>query len=93
MDFRAIHLKGKTAFKTTFRALKHRNFRLFFAGQGVSLVGTWMQQIAMSWLVYRLTGSAFMLGFVGFLSQIPAFILSPFAGVFIDRIDRQTGLK
>ncbi|MBP7056010.1 MAG: MFS transporter [Candidatus Omnitrophica bacterium] len=89
MDFNGIHLKSKTAFKTTFRALKHRNFRLFFAGQSVSLVGTWMQQIAMSWLVYRITGSALMLGFVGFLSQIPSFVLSPFAGVLIDRIDRR----
>lgn len=89
MNFSIIHSKGKTAFKTAFRALEHRNFRLFFAGQSISLIGTWMQQIAMSWLVYRITGSAFMLGFVGFLSQMPAFILSPFAGVLIDRIDRR----
>ena len=71
------------------RALQHRNFRLFFIGQGISLIGTWMQLIAMSWLVYRLTGSAFLLGIVGFCSQIPAFLLAPFAGVLADRIKRQ----
>ncbi len=70
------------------RALKYRNYRLFFGGQGVSLIGTWMQSVAMSWLVYRLTGSALLLGVVGFCSQIPTFILSPFAGVLADRMDR-----
>lgn len=89
MDFNILRSKWKAAFKATFRALKYRNFRLFFAGQSISLVGTWMQQIAMSWLVYRVSGSVFMLGFVGFLSQIPSFILSPFAGVYIDRLDRR----
>lgn len=76
--------------RTTFRALNYRNYRLFFFGQGISLVGTWMQQIAMSWLVYRLTGSAFILGVVGFASQIPAFIFTPFAGVLVDRWNRRT---
>lgn len=71
-----------------FRALKYRNFRLFFAGQSVSLIGTWMQAIAMSWLVYRMTNSAFMLGVVGFSSQIPTFIVSPFAGPIADRFNR-----
>jgi len=71
-----------------FRALKYRNFRIFFFGQSISLVGTWMQYIAMSWLVYRMTNSAFMLGVVGFASQIPAFILSPFTGVLADRRNR-----
>ncbi len=71
-----------------FRALKYRNFRLFFVGQSISLIGTWMQSIAMSWLVYRMTGSALLLGIVGFSSQIPTFILSPFAGVFADRYNR-----
>jgi MFS family permease len=71
-----------------FRALSHRNYRLFFGGQGISLIGTWMQQIAMSWLVYHITQSAFLLGFVGFLSQIPVLLLSPFAGVLIDRWNR-----
>ncbi len=76
------------SFENTFRALKYRNFRLFIAGQSISTTGTWMQSVAMSWLVYRLTGSALLLGFVGFMSQIPTFIFSPFAGVFADRYDR-----
>lgn len=84
-----IRKHARNVLGTTFRALAYRNYRLFFAGQSISLVGTWMQQIAMSWLVYRLTGSAFILGLVGFLSQIPAFILSPFAGVLVDRKDRR----
>ncbi|MEN6450135.1 MAG: MFS transporter [Thermoguttaceae bacterium] len=66
-------------------ALRHRNFRLFFFGQGVSLIGTWMQQVAMTWLIYRLTGSAFLLGLVGFCSQVPSFFFAPLAGVFTDR--------
>jgi MFS family permease len=70
------------------RALRHRNYRLFFSGQSVSLVGTWMTRIATSWLVYRLTGSALLLGLVGFAGQIPSFLLAPFAGVLIDRWDR-----
>ena len=65
--------------------LKYRNFRLFFFGQGISLIGTWMQQVAMIWLVYRLTNSPFLLGLVGFCSQIPSFFLAPLAGVFTDR--------
>ncbi|MDP2912205.1 MAG: MFS transporter [Candidatus Omnitrophota bacterium] len=71
-----------------FRALKYRNFRIFFFGQGISLIGTWMQYVAMSWLVYKMTNSAFMLGVVGFSSQIPTFILSPFTGVIADRHNR-----
>lgn len=70
------------------RALKFRNYRLFFGGQSLSLVGTWMTRIAMSWLVYRLTGSALLLGLAGFASQIPTFFLGPFAGVWVDRLDR-----
>ncbi len=70
------------------RALTHRNFRLFFYGQSISLVGTWMTRIATGWLVYRLTGSALMLGIVGFAGQFPSFLLAPFAGVFIDRSNR-----
>ncbi len=70
------------------RGLSYRNYRLFFAGQGISLIGTWMQQTAMTWLVYRLTGSPFMLGVVGFSNQIPAFILTPFGGVLADRANR-----
>ena len=71
------------------RALRHRNFRLFFTGQSISLVGTWMTRIATSWLVYRLTGSALLLGVVGFAGQIPTFVLAPFAGVLVDRLNRR----
>jgi MFS family permease len=71
-----------------FSSLESRNYRLYFTGQGISLIGSWMQSIAMSWLVYRLTGSVFLLGLVGFTSQIPSFVLSPFAGVFTDRFNR-----
>lgn len=71
------------------RALKYRNYRLFFGGQIVSLVGNWMTSVATSWLVYRLTGSAWMLGIVGFAGQIPAFVLAPFAGIFVDRVDKR----
>ena len=66
-------------------ALRHRNFRLFFLGQSISLIGTWMQQVAMIWLVYRLTNSPLLLGLMGFCSQIPSFFLAPVAGVFTDR--------
>ena len=74
--------------KFILRALRHRNYRLFFGGQGVSLIGTWMQQIAMSWLVYRLTHSALLLGIVGFSSQIPVFLFASVAGVYADRWNR-----
>ena len=70
------------------RALRNPNFRLFFAGQSVSLVGTWMTRIATSWLVYRLTGSALLLGTISFAGQIPTFLLAPFAGVLVDRMNR-----
>lgn len=72
-------------FKTAFRSLQYRNYRLFFGGQGISLIGTWMQRIAMPWLVYNLTGSVFLLGVVSFSGQIPTFILTPLAGVITDR--------
>ena len=72
----------------TFSSLKSKNYRLYFIGQSISLIGTWMQTVAMSWLVYRLTGSVFLLGVVGFTSQIPSFFLSPFAGVLTDRFNR-----
>jgi MFS family permease len=70
------------------RALRHRNYRLYFAGQGISLVGTWMTRVAMAWLVYRLTGSALLLGLVSFAGQAPTFFLSPVAGVLLDRWNR-----
>ena len=76
-------------FSHAWRALRHRNFRLFFGGQTISLIGNWMTRIATSWLVYRLTGSALLLGFVGFAGQIPTFLLAPFAGVWVDRLNRQ----
>src|SRR6185312_10627310 len=70
------------------RALRYRNYRLFFGGQIVSLIGNWMTSIATSWLVYRLTGSAWMLGIIGFAGQIPAFVLAPFAGILVDRVNK-----
>jgi MFS family permease len=70
------------------RALEHRNYRLFFAGQGVSLVGTWVTRVATSWLVYRLTGSELLLGVTGFAGQIPLLLLAPFGGVLVDRWNR-----
>ncbi|KOP26081.1 MFS transporter [Hapalosiphon sp. MRB220] len=73
-------------------ALRSRNYRLFFIGQGISLIGTWMTQTATIWLVYSLTQSPLMLGLVGFSSQIPSFILAPFGGVFVDRFSRHRTL-
>ncbi len=72
----------------TLRALRHRNFRLFFAGQLISLIGTWMQSIAQSWLIYRLTGSSLLLGTLGFVSQIPVFLIAPLGGIVADRYNR-----
>jgi MFS family permease len=73
---------------TVFRSLKSRNFKLFFYGQSISLIGTWMQKTAVSWLVYQITGSALLLGVVGFVSLIPSLVLSPYAGSLVDRHDR-----
>ncbi|HXA03907.1 MAG TPA: MFS transporter [Bryobacteraceae bacterium] len=75
--------------RTTLRALRHRNFQLFFAGQLVSLIGTWMQNVAQAWLVYRITGSSALLGMVGFAGQIPVFFISPLGGLIADRYSRQ----
>ncbi|MCX6258456.1 MAG: MFS transporter [Bacteroidia bacterium] len=80
----------KLGFRTIFRSLQYRNYRLFFCGQSISLIGTWMQRIALPWLVYNMTGSAFLLGLVGFAGQIPTFLLAPFAGVLVDRYNRYT---
>jgi MFS family permease len=74
---------------TAVRALRHRNFQLFFAGQLISLVGTWMQTVAQSWLVYRITGSTLLLGTVGFASQFPVFLVAPLGGVVADRANRR----
>jgi MFS family permease len=81
--------KDKNALKNIFSSLHSRNYRLYFLGQGVSLIGTWMGNVALSWLVYRLTGSVFLLGLVGFTSQIPMLILSPISGVLTDRYNRR----
>ncbi|MDT8068258.1 MAG: MFS transporter [Terriglobia bacterium] len=80
--------RGGTDWRQIARALRHRNYRLFFGGQGISLIGTWMTRVATGWLVYRLTDSAFLLGLVSFASQIPILILGPFAGVWVDRLNR-----
>mgnify|MGYP003049686341 FL=1 len=77
------------AFSQVFASLKNRNFRLYFGGQCVSLVGTWMQQIAMSWLVFRLTGSVFLLATVTFMAQIPVLVVTPYMSVFVDRFNRR----
>jgi MFS family permease len=87
-------LKGKTpteaeGFSYAWRAMRGRNFRLYYGGQGISLIGTWMTRLATSWLVYRLTGSALLLGIVGFAGQIPTFLLAPVAGVWVDRLNRR----
>ncbi len=74
------------------RALRHRNYRLFFAGQGLSLVGSWITRVASSWLVWRLTGSEAMLGLIGFAGQIPTTLVAPFAGVLVDRWNRHRTL-
>ena len=79
---------GASAVRAT-RSLRARNYRLYFTGQGISLIGTWMQRVAMAWLVYRLSGSAFVLGLVGFAGRIPTLLLAPFAGVAADRLDRR----
>lgn len=79
------HRLRRSQFEVMFRALQSRNYRLFFTGQLISLVGTWLARVAMSWLVYRLTGSKLLLGTVAFAGQIPTFLLGPFAGVLVDR--------
>ena len=84
--------KASRDFSHAWRALRHRNFRLFFGGQSISLIGTWMTRVATSWLVYRLTKSSLMLGTVGFVGQIPTFLLAPLAGVIVDRINRHSVL-
>src|SRR6202795_3197432 len=82
-------LRDSGTLAATFRGLRHRNFQLFFGGQLISLIGTWMQNVAQAWLVYRLTGSSLLLGSIGFASQIPMLLLSPLAGIVADRYSRQ----
>ena len=76
----------------TFRALRHANFRRFFVGQGLSMIGTWLQQVAMGWVTWKLTGSAFLLGVVAFCANVGILVLVPFAGVIADRVDRRRAL-
>lgn len=83
-------IAAKKGFSNIFRTMRSRNYRLFFFGQGISLTGTWMQTVAQSWLVYRLTSSELLLGVVGFLGLFPIFIFSPFAGVLADRVHRHS---
>ena len=80
----------RSRFHDTIRSLRHRNFQLFFSGQLISLIGTWMQNVAQSWLVYRLTGSSLLLGTVSFAGQIPVFPMAPLAGMVADRWNRRT---
>ena len=82
-------LVPESRWQAAWRALRHRNFQLFFSGQLISLIGTWMQSVAQSWLVYRLTGSALLLGSVGFASQIPVFLFAPLGGITADRFNRR----
>ena len=79
---------GPAARKSVLRALRHRNYRLYFLGQGISLIGTWMQQVALTWLIYLKTDDPFWLGMIGFAGQLPAFFLSPVAGVLSDHWNR-----
>src|SRR5881396_2318189 len=80
---------SQSRLNTSLRAFRYRNFRLFFAGQLTSLVGTWMQSVAQSWLIYRLTGSAALLGAVGFAGQFPVFLLASAGGIVADRYNRR----
>src|ERR1700733_7875272 len=83
-------LEDRSRLRDMVRSLKHRNFQLFFSGQMISLVGTWMDNIAEAWLVYRLTGSSVLLGTVAFAGQIPIFLLGPLGGLVADRFDRRS---
>jgi len=88
INFLKYTLRESKGFKNIFRSFQYRNYRLFFGGQSLSLIGTWIQRMTIPWLVYRLTDSVFLLGFVGFAGQLPTFILAPFTGVLIDRWNR-----
>src|ERR1700731_4501186 len=84
----AVAASPASRWQVAWRALRHRNFQLFFSGQLISLVGTWMQSVAQSWLVYRMTKSGLLLGAVGFASQIPVFLVAPIGGLVADRSNR-----
>ena len=79
-------------FPHSIRALSHRNFRLYFFGQGVSVLGSWVQQVALSWLIYDLTGSAALLGVTAFCAQVPQLVVGPFAGAWVDKQDKKKWL-
>src|SRR2546428_3204804 len=83
----------RSTLSRTFRALRHRNFRLFFIGQGLSLTGTWLQQVAMGWLTYRLTGSVWLLGVVAFCGSFGIVVFGTFAGVIADHVPRRAALR
>jgi len=83
------HEQNGGGFRGMLRAFRHRNFRLYFSGQSISLIGTWVQQIALSWTIYQLTHSSFLLGAVSFAGQLPLFILTPLAGEAVDRVNGQ----
>src|ERR1700681_340460 len=85
-------LEDRSRLRDMVRSLKHRNFQLFFSGQLISLIGTWMDNIAEAWLVYRLTGSSLLLGTVAFAGQIPVFFLAPLGGMMTDRLNRRSVL-
>jgi MFS family permease len=89
MEGEAADGNARSGWAFVLRALSHRNYRLYFAGQSISLIGTWLTRVATSWLVYRLSGSALLLGFVIFCAQLPSFLLAPFGGVLVDRWDRR----
>jgi MFS family permease len=89
MKTETIKQEKESPLRSIVRSLRHRNFRLFFGGQSISLIGTWMQRVALGWLVYRMTSSAFLLGLVGFSGQIPTFLFASFAGVLADRLNRR----
>src|SRR5437868_10430822 len=78
--------------RSMIRAFRHRNFRLYFGGQSISLIGTWVQQIALGWTIYQLTHSSWLLGLVSFAGQLPLFLLTPFTGVLVDRWNRHRTL-
>src|SRR3984957_5622631 len=84
-----VKLDERSRYQDMVRSLKYRNFQLFFSGQLISLIGTWMDNIAEAWLVYRLTGSSLLLGTVAFAGQIPVFLLAPVGGMVADRWNRR----
>jgi MFS family permease len=91
LEMKSSQRQGKE-WPVALRALRHRDFRLFFCGQLISLIGTWMDPVAESWLIYRLTGSALLLGTIAFAGQIPIFLLMPVGGIVADRYDRRSVL-